>query len=366
MPAENRRNHAGVIERLLAEPQHFGFFQAVRLAVQWFGEQGVAPEVALARHLRFRNSVSFAFPPSELEDLRLAAPAAGIPEQLAITPAFMGLLGAQGALPAHVSEHLVAWEDAQRDEGARAFLDLLTNRMVALFYEAWRKYRIEEAVAAEHDGYKPLLLALAGCPGSRALGGIPDDAMALHAGLLQQRPVSSIVLGQVLSGYLGVDIAVEETVDYWDDMAPQEQTSLGSLNATLGDDAMAGARSWRPDLRLRLSVGPLDRARYESFLPGRPAAGALASLLRLVAEPHLIYEIVLVLRRDAVEAAGLGGATASLGLHSFLGASAADHDRTDMRYDLRPYAKAVVPAKAGTHRPHATSDSQHGSRRAPG
>ncbi|MGZ5198342.1 MAG: type VI secretion system baseplate subunit TssG [Telluria sp.] len=343
MPTENGRDHARLIERLLAEPQRFGFFQAVRLAVQWLGEQGIAPGPALARHLRFRNSVSFAFPPSEIEQLQLTEPAGGLPQQFWITPAFIGMLGAHGALPAHVSEHLVAWESAQHDEGARAFLDLLTNRMVALFYEAWCKYRVEEAVAAERDRYKPLLLALAGCPGRDGLAGIPDDAMALYAGLLQQRPVSSIVLGQVLSGYLGVAVAVEETVDFWDDMAPEEQTSLGSTNATLGDDAVAGARSWRPDLRLRLSVGPLDRARYEDFLPGRPAAEALAALLRLVAEPTLVYEIVLMLRRDAVHAASLDGETARLGLDSFLGAGSAGHDRTDMRYDLHPLRHLTLP-----------------------
>jgi type VI secretion system protein ImpH len=344
MPAENGRDHARVIEQLLAQPQRFGFFQAVRLAVQWFGEQGVAPETALAQHLRFRNSVSFAFPASEIEALRLAEAEAGLPGQLWITPAFIGMLGANGALPAHVSEQLIAWESAHADDGARAFLDLLTNRMVALFYEAWRKFRVEEAVADERDTYKPLLLALAGCPGGHALAGIPDDAMALYAGLLQQRPVSSIVLGQVLSGYLGVAFAVEETVDFWDAMSPEEQTSLGCANATLGDDAISGARGWRPDLRLRLWIGPLDRARYEDFLPGRPAAAALADLLRLVAEPMLIYEIVLVLRRDDVRAASLGDGTsekARLGLDSFLGASSAEHDRTDMRYALRVLQQAI-------------------------
>jgi type VI secretion system protein ImpH len=346
MPAENGRDHPqlsqGVIARLLAEPQQFSFFQAVRLLVGWLGEQGVAPETALARHLRFRNSVSFAFPASEIEDLVRAERHDGLPEQFRITPAFIGMLGAHGALPAHASEQIVAWEDAQGDEGARAFLDLLTNRMVALFYEAWRKYRVEDAIAGKHDGYKPLLLALAGCPGPQALASIPDDAIALYAGLLQQRPVSSIVLGQVLGGYLGVPVSIEETVDYWDDMAPGEQASLGCYNATLGDDAVAGARSWRPDLRLRVSVGPLDRERYEAFLPGREAGQALADLLRLVAEPMLIYEIVLVLRRDAVQPASLAGAnppTARLGLDSFLGESAADHDRTDMRYALRCLAR---------------------------
>lgn len=337
MPAENGRDHAGVIGRLLGEPRRFSFFQAVRLAVRWFGERGIARGQVFARHLRFRNTVSFAFPPSEIEELHQVG------EQIVIMPAFISLLGAHGAFPAHVSERLVAWEDVQRDDGARAFLDLLANRMVALFYEAWRKYRVEEAVEAGHDAYKPLLLALAGCPAGQDLAGIPDEAMALHAGLLQQRPLSSIVLGQVLSSYLGPAVSVEEAVDFWDDMAPGEQTALGRANATLGDNAVAGARGWRPDLRVRLTLGPLDREQYEAFLPGRRAARALADLLRLVAEPTLIYEVVLVLRRDEVQPCALAESRGRLGLDSFLGAGAAQHDRSDMRYELRPLTRLTFP-----------------------
>lgn len=329
MPAAHGRTDQGVIERLLAEPQRFGFFQAVRLALQWLAEQGVPPDQALAAHLRFHNSLSLAFAASEIETLRYDATA----RQFVLTPAFMGMLGANGGLPAHVTEHIAAWEHTGRDEAPRAFLDMLSSRMLALFYLAWRKYRIEHLVAQDDDGYRPLLLALSGCGG----GSVPSDAIALYAGLLQQRPVSSVVLGRILSGYLEVPVAVEEMVDYWDAMGPHEQTALGRANARLGDDAVAGARSWRPDLRVLLSIGPLNRERYENFLPRRPAARALADLLALIAEPMLAYEIVLVLRADDVGTAVLAG-PGRLGLDCFLADRGKRSDRTDMRYVIRPLA----------------------------
>jgi type VI secretion system protein ImpH len=329
MPAAHGRTDQGVIARLLAEPHRFGFFQAVRLALQWLAEQGVPPDRALVAHLQFRNSLSLAFPPSEIEALGFDADA----RKFTITPAFMGMLGTHGALPAHVTEQIAAWQHAEHDEAPRALLDMLSTRMLALFYQAWCKYRIEHLADEDEDGYRPLLLALAG----HASGAVPADAVALHAGLLQQKPVSSLVLGQILSGYLGVPVAVKEMVDFWDDMAPGEQTALGLANAALGDNAVAGERCWRPDLRVRLVIGPLGREQYERFLPGRAGARALADMLALIAEPMLAYEIVLVLRADEAATAILSG-RGRLGLDGFLSDRDRMRDRTDLRYVLHPLA----------------------------
>lgn len=340
MPATHGREDQSVIAQLLREPQRFEFFQAVRLAVQWFGEQGVPPEQALVQRLRFRNSLSLAFPASQVEALEFDAGADDEGGQLRMTPTFMGFLGAHGALPAHYTERILAWQSVEQDQAPRAFLDMLSNRMLALFYEAWRKYRVEHAIGDGRDAFLPLLLSLAGFAQGSELqngDGVRDEAVALYAGVLQQRPVSSLVLGRVLSSYLGVPLKVEETVEYWDVMAPGEQTSLGGPNAALGDTALLGERSWRPDLRVRLSIGPLERAAYERFLPERSAAVALRKMLSLFGEQTLVYEVALILQGKEVRPATLSGAAGTrLGLHSFLVDGEVSGDRTDMRYDIRP------------------------------
>lgn len=331
MPSAHRRADQGVIAQLLAEPQRFGFFQAVRLVLQWLAEQGVPPDQALAAQLRFRNSLSLAFPASQIEALQFDAQT----QQFVMTAAFMGMLGAHGALPAHVTERIAAWENAEHDEAPRAFLDMLANRMIALFYLAWRKYRADTMIDASGDAYRPLLLAIAG----RANDKVPADAIAWYAGLLQQRPVSSVVLGAILGGLFNVPVQVEEMVDYWDDMSPEEQTTLGRSNAALGENAVAGARSWRPDLRVRVWLGPLAREAYERFLPGSPSARALADMLALAAEPMLAYEVVAILRAADADTATLNG-PGRLGLDSFLADPGAGPDRADMRYVLHPLARA--------------------------
>jgi type VI secretion system protein ImpH len=371
MPATHRRADQSVIERLLDEPQQFEFVQAVRIALCWLAEQGVPPERALREHLRFQNSLSLAFAPGEVEALVAAGDVVLEHEQamadalarqalrIRITPSFMGMLGAAGTLPAHYTERIAAWQLREHDEAPRAFLDLFSGRMLALFYEAWRKYRVEQAMADGEDGFQPLLLALAGFEPGTALTnshGVCDRMIALFAGSLQQRPVPSPVLNRMLASYLGVGVAVEEAVGHWNRMAPHEQTSLNGEHATLGDDTILGETSWRPDLRVRLRIGPLDRRQFDLFLPHGEGAATLRRMLNLFSNPALVYEVRLVLRAGEVRPSHLAGGAgegARLGRDSFLVSSQGKQDRTDMRYELRPMAP-LAPRRA---KPRAHSSS---------
>jgi type VI secretion system protein ImpH len=321
-----------LIASLLAEPQRFDFVQAVRLLLLALGERGIPERRALARHVRFANSLALSFPPSQLE---AAAPDG---DGYRLTPSFMGLLGAHGALPLHVTERLLALPpDDPAAAASRAFLDMFSTRMVALWYRAWQTYRVEHLVAGPVDAYLPLLLALAGVPaGDRfAQEGVADTALAAFAGLLRRRPMSGAVLARVLSGHFGVAVRVQEGIGHWDRLAPGEQSVLGA-GAELGRRALLGARSWRPDLRVRVRIGPLDRARYDHFLPGAPGARALRTLLGLFAVPTLAYDVVLVLRRADLEPVQLGDTGRRLGLDSYLLSAPAAADRGDLCYELRP------------------------------
>ncbi|MGJ7916233.1 type VI secretion system baseplate subunit TssG [Massilia sp. LXY-6] len=339
---------AGLIARLLAEPQRFEFFQAVRLLVLWLGEHGVPPRRALERHLRFRNSLALGFPAGQVEAL-VPQRVEDEPPQFHLTPTFMGLLGAHGALPSHFTERIAAWESSQPDaelaQAPRAFLDIFTTRMLALFYGAWRKYRVEDSVSGPDggDGFLPLLLALAGFPPGVPHEGVLDAALARYAGVLRQRPASAVVLARVLAQHFGVPVALQEGIGHWDPLAPAEQSMLGGQagkggwpGAVLGQAAVLGERCWRPDLRVRVRVGPLRRAQFERFLPQAPGARALRTMLGLFAAPTLSYEVVLVLARSELRPVRLAGGPQRLGRDSFLITAKAAHDRADMVYEMRP------------------------------
>jgi type VI secretion system protein ImpH len=99
---------------------------------------------------------------------------------------------------------------------------------------------------------------------------------------------------------------------------------------------MAGVRVWQRDLRLRLVVGPLDRASFDAFLPGGLAARALRSLLTLFTGVTLEYEVELVLRAADVREVTLtdGSTIGRLGWDAYLVEGEQERNRRDVRYEL--------------------------------
>jgi type VI secretion system protein ImpH len=357
MHTEKRRFEPGVIERLFAEPHRFEYFQAVRMLELWLKRNGVPHEGAVANFLRFQNSVSLNFPPSQLEALQpepraLARDAQSLGEALRraelkyirITPAFMGMLGMTGSLPAHYTERIAAHQLLDKDDGPRAFLDTFSNRALALVYEAWRKYRLELKYQLNgKDAFLPLLLALAGVGHTslqQRMGdgeeGLLDESLGYFCGAMLHRPTSAGTIARVMSEYFGQPVSMEQFVGNWYDLPLAQQSTLGGANAVLGASAVVGARAWQRDLRLRLTVGPLDRASFAGFLPGGKAARVLAKMLTMFTGLTLEYEIELVLRAADVEGVSLdsGRNGGRLGWDTFLGDSAGALDRRDVRYDI--------------------------------
>ncbi|WP_028100555.1 type VI secretion system baseplate subunit TssG [Pseudoduganella violaceinigra] len=353
MHTAKRRFEPAVIERLFAEPYRFQFFQAVRMVELWLRRNGVAHENAIAHYMRFQNSVTLRFPASQLDTMRPeprevppTAPALAEAlrskqlQYLRLTPNFMGFLGSAGALPPHYTETIAAHQLYAKDEGPRAFLDAFSTRSLSLFYEAWRKYRLELKYQMDgQDRFLPLLLALGGL-GNKGLtqrlargnsGDVRDESLAYFASALRQRPASAATMARVLGEYFRVDIAATQFVGCWCEVPGQQQTMLGGEQAQLGATAMIGARVWQRDLRMRLTIGPLRRRDFDAFLPGGSAARALDKMLSMFTGVTLEYEICLVLRADDVAGASLG-AGARLGWDSFMPDQGAKQDRTDVRY----------------------------------
>ncbi len=357
MHATKRRFEPAVIERLFQEPYRFEYFQAVRMLELWLKRHGTPQQGVVANFLRFQNSTSLSFPASQIEamqteprELHRDARALGSALQNAtlkyirLTPTFMGLLGGNGALPSHYTERIAAHVLYEKDEGPRAFLDTFSNRSLALFYEAWRKYRLELKYQIDgKDTFLPLLLSLAGL-GNESLrkrltdeegGGVLDESMGYFAAAMRHRPASASQIARVLAEYFAQPVKAVQFIGCWYDVPPAQQTMLGGANATLGAGAMSGSRVWQRDLRMRLEIGPLDRKSFDSFLPGGRAARALKSMLTMFTGVSLEYEVQLVLAAADVKGASLDeGSGGRLGWDSFLVTGAQEQDRRDVRYEI--------------------------------
>jgi type VI secretion system protein ImpH len=370
---------ASALQRLLQEPHRSSFMQAVRLLELHWTQRGLGSHEIFTQRLQFGNSLSLAFPPSELAefsttsdpaptndsiDTRAAEGPAGANEPVAgassasarpsaavdrarLVPAFMGLLGANGNLPAFYTELLAEREAQHRDRSARAFLDIFQQRAVSLFYAAWRKSRLPLRFELNRrDEFLPLPMALAGL-GLRPLhdrlaprqGGVADDTLAYFSGHLQRRTPSAASLRQMLAEYFSVPVQLDSFVGRWFELPASQQTSLGLGAAALGHSAVAGERVWQRDLRVRLNFGPLRREQFQRFLPGGTAQRALRELLLLLTGGTLEYEVRLTLAAQDVSPAQLqadGGPR--LGWDGFLVTDAAPADRCDAGYDLAALA----------------------------
>jgi len=379
MRTPKRRSESAVIEQLFNEPWRFEFFQAVRVLELWLKRRGKPPRQLVADMLRFQNSISLGFPASQLvsihadvRDLSIGMPfdlpidAAALADavqegtlrHVRLTPAFMGLLGCNGVLPAHyterIAEHQAQHKNEEEDDGPRAFLDAFSNRSLALFYEAWRKYRLPLKYQLDgHDAFLPLLMSLAGL-GDEALrrrladvgdGAVLDESIGYFAASIRHRPVSAVQMARVLSEYFGQPIVAEQFIGAWYDIPAAQQSMLGQDSAVLGARALAGARVWQRTLRLRLIVGPLAHAGFQAFLPGGMAARALKSVLALFTGVALEYEVELVLRAADVHNTTLDAVSPGrLGWDAFLVLDALPGDRHDVRYDLHATPPPVVQA----------------------
>ena len=282
MPAENRKHEPGVIDLLIQQPHRFQFAQLVSVLLTLLRRQGIAYESALGQVLRFRNSVSLAFPASEVEAIDVESDTQscendashalriGKIKRVRITPTFIGLLGVNGTLPLHDTERMAARPALDGDASRHELLDLFSNRVVGLFYEAWGKHRVEHGLRAKgKDKLLPMLMALAGAgSATEARSMVRDETTAYYAALLRTRPVCAASVERVLAEHLEVPVRLEQFVGGWDTIPRNRQSTLGTDNPTLGYGCALGTRLWRHDRRARLHVGPLSEEQMKEFLPG--------------------------------------------------------------------------------------------------
>ena len=354
MQATQRHNVSDVIERLGDAPYRFQFVQAVRLLLRRLRAQGIDQDEAFRTILRFQNSLALNFPASEIEQIKFSYPARAdvadphidgdddIPLRVTLTPAFFGLLGVHGVLPLHHSERFAALQPRESDASARAFLDVFSNRMVACFYAAWGKYRVEHALdMTGRDTLLPMLGALSGTlPARAAACSEIDEVAGYYTGLLRTRPISASAVARILSDYFEVPITIEEFVGCWDPIPDKMRTILGAKAAQLGGGFTLGTRKWRSDLRVRLCIGPLHQEALDEFLPNGRGVRALEKMLGALSIPCMQYEARLILRRASVRTLTLRAAGQSqgqrLGWSTFIATDTAAVASPEVRFMLRP------------------------------
>jgi type VI secretion system protein ImpH len=85
-----------------------------------------------------------------------------------------------------------------------------------------------------------------------------------------------------------------------------DESAAGFAHGQLGRGAALGDEAWDPQASVRIRLGPMERSRYEEFLPGGPAFVALRQMVDYFARGGFDYQINPILCREDVPAIQLG------------------------------------------------------------
>lgn len=337
MAGARGRSSSSLIAGLFAEPQRFGFLQAVRIIERAAARsrRDLSNESSERNEaIRFRSSPSLAFPGTEIAELRAGkldndARPAGPPE---MTVAFLGLAGSAGVLPQHYTALLIR-SIRSRSLALRDFFDLFNHRLIGLFLAAWRKYRLpfvfERSRIPAQDAHSEVLRGLTGLAteGTRERGLIGDELFLHYSGFYSHFPRSAAGLEAILEDRFDRRIRIEQLRGRRIPLAIDEQTALGSMNnpggsfCELGVNATVGQRVWDIQGGFRLHVGPLELDQFRSFMPDGEDLALLSELTRHYVGPALGFDVQLTLKKEEVPDCRLttGDATAPrLGWNSWL------------------------------------------------
>lgn len=283
------------------------------------------------------------------QDARSPAPRLGV--------RFFGLLGPQGPMPLHLTEYVRERLRWRNDPTAARFLDIFHHRMLTLFYRAWADAQptVQQDRPA-HDRFAAWLGAGFGHTDAAPMqAALPRQAQLFQAGLLGARSRHPEGLAKLLAQHFRVPARIEQHIEHWLTIAPEDRSGLGHARnrpersampaAQLGRSANAGRAVRDRQYKFRVVLGPLTLAQYHGFLPGGSAWPPLHDWVRQYAGLDLRWDVQLVLAHAELPAPRLGRHVA-LGLTCWLGRQPTPRDRGDLR--LRP-AAALLHRHGGPH-----------------
>ena len=259
---------------------------------------------------------------------------------------FFGLTGPMGPLPIHLTEYAYQERRAARAQPFGRWLDVLTDRMLQLFYRAWADSQpVTHAERPKDDRWARYLAALSGATeGARADDPFPAHARLHYAGIFAGRR-SAAALQDVLSNLLRTPVRIKEYIVRWRDVEPADRSRLGATGGfnQLGVDTVLGGRVRLAEDTFRVVLRTRSAAEYETFLPGGQRFAVASRALDALAPSHLDWQLELELDERQVTGSRLDGTT-RLGLTSWMAPAGLPVARADAR--LRRPVKRIETATA--------------------
>jgi type VI secretion system protein ImpH len=299
---------ADLIQRLTTEGYNFNFFQALSLLEELFRTRDNVANPIESGRIRMTASPSLAFPPADIASVTKTR------DGMEFVLTFMGLIGVSSPMPLYFTEYIARHEE--NGVGLRDFLSVFNHRMYTLFYRAWQKYRFIAMTSASPISRR--IASIAGLDESKLADPFYWRVLA-YTGSLAGKTRSKEALRTMVSDFFnGLPVSILQWQGRWTDI--QNPPKIG-VDSRLGVNAIAGTRKWDLSGKFRVSVGPLPRDRFETFLPESDNIASMKKLVTLFLSDPLDYDIEVTLESSQLVPVVLGQNTSRLGETSSLGKS---------------------------------------------
>jgi type VI secretion system protein ImpH len=315
MDSENRTqiNRLAFVEAILAQPERFDFYQALRTLEGLYPE---SPPIGQAKrpgaeNFRLGQSPLLTFAPASLSGAEHSKSG-----KLRILIRFFGLFGPQGPLPIHLTELAHERDLNFGDPTLRRFADIFHHRAISFFYMIWRQAQpAANRDRPQEDRFMDFLGALVGQNGPSLKSVdpkhgpfVPAQSKRYFAGQIGRLAKTPEGLASILSEFFKIPVQVKNFRPHWMNLSRDDQSSLSGPSALrcLGRGAVLGRRVYDAQHSIEVVLGPMDFASYEAMLPEGRAMKSLKEWLKIYLGGELFVQTRHLLKADEVPTIVLG------------------------------------------------------------
>jgi type VI secretion system protein ImpH len=226
-----------------------------------------------------------------------------------MTVNFMGLIGPSGVLPDWYNAHAQDLRH-RKNEAFVDFLDIFHQRLISLFYRAWKKYRLPETYEPDGgDAVSSAIAALVGLDTKAPENGFfryAQKRLLFFSGLVSRIIPAASAIEVLVKSATGVEVTVTQFIERMLPIHEADRTRLGKRNSTLKRDALCGARVRDMNSMFRVDLGPMSWEKYLAFHPKSANLRLIRKLITYIAGIEYEFEIRLILRGEQIPGLGLG------------------------------------------------------------
>ncbi len=303
----------------------YSLFQAIDLCCKWLAQVNQIDDIQAYKLIAFVGNASLAFPKTDIEEAYFYLEDNVVRAKFVINS--INLFGAGSPLPAHYYESIAC--DDEQGRRVRDFLDLFNQRLQALIYPIWKKYRYYMQFASSaNDAFSARMFALIGLgyPELRHSSRIQWPKLLPYLGLLSIKVQSASLLEAVLRYYFNHKaLFIEQCVLRRVQIPMQQRNQLGKANHRLSQNLVLGDSIADRRTTFRIHIRELDWDTFHYFLPIGEGYAVLRELVGFILREPLEYDISLSMPAGSSQPMMLSNNNkCRLGWTSWFGLEAAD------------------------------------------